>query len=149
MPAYSGNAVKRVSSKAKGYLADTGLACHAQLLSSPTALGGYPTMGALFETAVVAEIRKHASTLSTPPQMYHWRTNGGAEVDLLLERDGVFYPVEVKAKSNPSRRDTTGITAFRKTYPNLHVEKGLIIAPTTNILQLSNDDWAIPWDLDG
>ena len=149
MPAYSGNAVKRVSSKAKGYLADTGLACHAQLLSSPTALGGYPFLGALFETAVVAEIRKHASTLPTPPQMYHWRTNGGAEVDLLLERDGVFYPIEVKTKSNPSRQDTTGITAFRKTYPHLRVEKGLVIAPTPKVLQLSNDDWAVPWDLDG
>lgn len=38
VPAYSGNAVKRVSGKPKGYLADTGLACHAQAISSPAAL---------------------------------------------------------------------------------------------------------------
>ena len=60
VPAYSGNAVKRVSGKPKGYLADTGMTCHAQLLSSPEALGGHPMLGALFETAVVAEIRKQA-----------------------------------------------------------------------------------------
>jgi hypothetical protein len=149
VPAYSGNAVKRVSGKAKGYLADTGMACHAQLLSSPLTLGGHPLLGALFETAVVAEIRKHASAMPTPPQLYHWRTNGGAEIDLLLERDGAFYPIEVKTKSTPSRRDTTGITAFRKTYSHLRIKSGLVIAPTAKILQLSDADWAIPWDLDG
>lgn len=149
VPAYSGNAVKRVSGKPKGYLADTGLACHAQLLSSPTALGGHPQLGALFETAVSGEIRKHANAMPTPPSMFHWRSTGGAEVDLLLERDGVFYPIEVKATSAPSRRDTTGITAFRKTYPDLRIAPGLVIAPTEKILQLSNHDWAIPWDLAG
>lgn len=149
VPAYSGNAVKRVSGKPKGYLADTGLACHAQILSSPAALGGHPYLGALFETAVVSEIRKHIGAMSTPPRLHHWRSSGGAEVDLLLERDGVFYPIEVKASSNPSRRDTTGITAFRKTYPHLRIEKGLVISPIKKILQLSENDWAIPWDLDG
>lgn len=149
VPAYSGNAVKRIGSKPKGYLADTGLACRAQLLSSPAALGGHPLLGALFETAVAAEIRKHASALPTPPQIYHWRSNGGAEVDLLLERDGAFYPIEAKLRSTPSRRDTTGITAFRKTYPHLRIERGLVIAPTEKALQLSDQDWALPWDLDG
>jgi len=149
VPAYSGNAVKRVSSKPKGYLADTGLACHAQILSSPAMLGGHPSLGALFETAVVAEIRKHTHAMSTPPGLHHWRSSGGAEVDLLLERDGVFFPIEMKASSTPSRRDTSGITAFRKTYPQLRIEKGLVIAPTKKILQLSENDWAIPWDLDG
>lgn len=60
----------------------------------------------------------------------------------------MFYPIEVKATSQPSRRDTTGITAFRKTYPHLPIEKGLVISPTGKTLQLSPDDWAIPWDLD-
>jgi predicted AAA+ superfamily ATPase len=149
VPAYSGNVVKRVSSKAKGYLADSGMACHAQLFSNPSAVGGHPLVGALFETAVVADIRKHAAAMSTPPQMYHWRTNGGAEVDLLLERDGIFYPIEIKVKSTPSRRDTSGITAFRKSHPHLRIEKGLVLAPTEKILRLSETDWAIPWDLAG
>ena len=33
--AFSGNATKRVSAKPKGYLADTGLACSSQMISSP------------------------------------------------------------------------------------------------------------------
>lgn len=148
VPAYSGNAVKRVSGKPKGYLSDTGMACHAQTLSSPAALGGHPLLGALFETAVAGEIRKHAAAMATPPRLHHWRTSGGAEVDVLLERDGVFHPIEIKLSSQPSRRDTTGITAFRKTYPHLRIEKGLVIAPTAQVIRLSENDWAIPWDLE-
>ena len=60
-----------------------------------------------------------------------------------------FTLIEIKANSNPSRRDTSGITAFRKTYPHLLIEKGLVIGPIPEILQLSDVDWAIPWDLDG
>jgi hypothetical protein len=67
-------------------------------------------------------------------------------VDFLLERDGTFFPVEVKAASRPSRGDTSGITAFRKTYPRLRIAKGLVVAPCEAMLPLSEDDFAMPWD---
>ncbi len=145
-PAYHGNTVKRISAKPKGYLADTGLACSLQMVSSPTALGGHPLVGALFETAVVAEIRKLASTLSTPPGIYHWRSHGGAEVDVLLERDGRFHPIEVKLSSRPSKKDTRGMAAFRDTYPHLDIAPGLVICPTDRFQRLNAFDCAMPWD---
>ncbi len=144
---FSGNAVKKVSGKPKGYLSDTGMACAAQAISSPAAIGGHPLWGALFETAVVAEVRKQCAFLSPKPKMYHWRTYAGAEVDIILEYDGRIYPIEAKAASNPSRRDTSGITAFRKRYPDLAVEKGLVMAPVERITPISELDYAVPWDL--
>jgi predicted AAA+ superfamily ATPase len=149
VPAYSGNAIKRVSQKPKGYLGDSGFGCFAQAISSPSALSGHPLLGALFETAVVAEIRKMCTLLSPPPLLYHWRSHGGAEVDLLLERDGRLFPIEIKATSRPSRSDTRGITAFRETYPRLRISKGLVIAPTEAVLAVSENDYAMPWDLAG
>jgi predicted AAA+ superfamily ATPase len=146
VPAFSGNTVKRVASKAKGYVADTGFACHALSISTPKAVASHPSWGPLFETAVYAEIRKAVSLMSPRPAIHHWRTGGGAEVDLLLERDGTFFPIEVKATSRPSRGDTTGITAFRKTYPELKVAPGLVVAPCEALLPLSENDWAMPWD---
>ena len=146
VPAYSGNAVKRISSRPKGYVADTGLACYAQSLSSPRALGGHPLWGALFETAVAGEIRKLSSVLSPRPRIYHWRTHAGAEVDLVLERDGVLFPIEIKAASNPGPGSTSGIRAFRKTYPNKRVAPGLVVAPTDAFRKLSPNDYALPWD---
>lgn len=147
VPAYSGNATKRVSLKPKGYLADTGLACSAQAISSPTALGGHPLWGPLFETYMAGELRKQMALLSPPPKLYHWRSAGGAEVDFLLERDGLFVPIEVKAKSRPTRVDASGLRAFRAAHPHLRIAPGLVIAPTQSIEQLSEHDYAIPWDL--
>jgi len=146
VPAYHGNTIKRISAKPKGYLADTGLACSLQMLSTPLTLEGHPLIGALFETAVVGEIRKLAATLSTPPSFYHWSSHGGGEVDLLMERDGRFYPVEIKLSTKPNRGDTGGIAAFRKTYPRLDITPGLVICPTERLGRLNDTDFALPWD---
>ncbi len=146
VPAYSGNTVKRVASKAKGYVADTGFACHALAISTPNAVASHPAWGALFETAVYAEIRKAVSLMWPRPFAHHWRTGAGAEIDLLLERDGTFFPIEVKGATRPSRGDPTGITAFRKTYPKLRVARGLVVTPCEKLEPLSESDWAMPWD---
>ena len=146
VPAYHGNTIKRISGKPKGYFADTGLASSLQMISTPQALAGHPLVGALFETAVVGEIRKLAASLSTPPSLYHWRSHGGAEVDLLLERDGRLHPIEIKLTSRPTRGDARGIAALRQTYPDLDIAPGLVIAPVDRAIRLDDRNWAIPWD---
>lgn len=146
IPAFATNSIKRISSKAKGYIADTGLACAMQSISSPAALSGHPLFGPLFETAVVTELRKQAATLAVAPAMYHWRTYGGAEVDLILERDGTLYPIEVKLTSHPTRADTRGIGALRVTYPSLRIAPGLVLYPGDEVLRLNDTDLAVPWD---
>lgn len=145
-PAYHGNAVKRLSKKPKGYLADTGLACALQMISTPQTLAGHPLVGALFETAVVAEIRKLSGALATPPALYHWRTHGGAEVDVVLERDGTLFPIEIKLTSKPVSGDARGLIAFRKTHPQQNVAPGLIICAAEQKQQISANDWSLPWD---
>lgn len=147
VPAYSGNAIKRVSGKGKGYIADTGFACWAQAISSPSSLGGHPLWGPLFETQIAGELRKQMSLLSPAPRLYHWRSAGGAEVDFLLERDNQFFPIEVKAKTRVARSDARGLRAFREAYPQLNVAPGLVIAPCERLERLSEDAVALPWDL--
>ncbi len=146
VPAFSGTTVKRIASKAKGFVADTGLACWSLAISTPNAVPSHPAWGALFETAVYGEIRKAISVLSPRPIVHHWRSRNGAEVDFLLERDGTFFPIEVRAASRPSRGDTSGITAFRKTYPQLKIARGLVVAPCEAMIPLSESDTAMPWD---
>jgi predicted AAA+ superfamily ATPase len=78
--------------------------------------------------------------------IHHWRSHGGAEVDIVLERDRVLYPIEVKATSRPSRCDSMAMTVFRRSQA-ARVAPGLVIAPTDAILRLSEDTYALPWDL--
>ena len=147
IPAFSNNAIKKVSEKPKGYFADTGQVCFAQMISSPQAIAAHPLWGALFENAVIGDLRKQSLLMPTPPYMYYWRIHSGSEVDLILERDGVFYPIEIKATSRPSSRDANGIKSFRKNYPHLNIQKGLIIAPATEKYPVTEMDYVIPWDL--
>lgn len=147
LPAFSGNPGKRVISKPKGYLADTGLACFHAQISSPKALGGHPLFGPLFETAMVCELIKQAAAMATRPSFCHWRTAGGAEVDLVLERDGVLYPIEIKLTGAPTRNQCSGLDAFRAAHPHRKVGLGLMICAIDAPRWLSDQSVAIPWNL--
>jgi predicted AAA+ superfamily ATPase len=147
LPAFSGNPAKRVASRPKGYLADTGLACFHAQLSSPQALGSHPLFGPLFETAMAGELIKQASALTTRPAFHHWRTAGGAEVDLILERDGVLYPIEIKLTAAPSNRQASGIQAFRAAHPHRKLGAGAVICAVESPRWLMDEVLAIPWNL--
>jgi predicted AAA+ superfamily ATPase len=147
LPAFSGNVVKRVSSRPKGHSADTGLACYHARVSSPQMLAAHPLFGALFESAMVQELIKQAAASGIRPAWYHWRSAGGAEVDLLLEKDGVIYPFEFKLTTRPSRRDVSGIAAFKASYPGRVVANGAIVCAVEKPYWITNDVMAIPWNL--
>ncbi len=96
----------------------------------PEALAGHPLVGAAPARA----------------NMYHWRSHGGAEVDLVLERDGALFPIEIKLTARPSASDATGIAAVRRTYPNADVAPGLVLCACERPLRLTEDAVAVPWD---
>ncbi len=144
IPSFSQNTVKRISQKPKGYLSDSGLACFSLAISSPQALLSHPSWGALFETMTVLDLIKRLSTLNTKPNIYHWRAHSGAEIDLLLEYDDRYIPIEIKAGTHPSRSDTRGIKAFRSTYPRLNIQPGLVLCPCDHPYRLNDTDWAVP-----
>ncbi len=146
LPAYTRNAVKRVSQRAKGYLWDTGLACHFMRISSPEAVSGHPAFGALFETLVVGDCVRQAQYEKTVPAAWHYRCHSGAEVDLILERDGLLYPIEIKAASNPTPRDAYGIEVFQQEYGK-QATTGLLIHAGRDILRIADRCLAIPYDL--
>lgn len=146
IPAWKGNAVKRVSSKPKGYLSDTGLICHGQRISSPLGLPGHPLFGSLFETAIVNDIWRQADALTVRPGFWHWRSAGGAEVDLILERDGRLFPVEIKTTSNPRPRDISGLAAFKAAHPSLVMAPGLLVCSVEKPRRITPDVLALPWN---
>jgi len=50
--------------------------------------------------------------------------------------------IEASLESRPSRRDTTGITAVRKTYPHREIGPGLVLCPAETPLRLRAGDRA-------
>jgi predicted AAA+ superfamily ATPase len=149
IPAYAGNTIKRISKKNKGYFIDSALACHLMHISSPNALLSHPKLGALFETYVVNDILRQLPLVRGNPAIYHWRTHAGAEVDLLLELDNVYYPIEIKCKKRPTVSDLSGIKAFRETYPKLNIAPALVICSVDKIMPITHDCYAVPFNLTG
>lgn len=111
-----------------------------------TPQSAHPLLGALFETAMVHEIRKQLYAGPGRATIHHWRSAGGAEVDLLVERDGVFHPFEFKLTEHPTRRDVSGINAFREAHPKLKVDNGAILCAAERPLWITEDVAAIPWN---
>lgn len=145
LPAYSGNAVKRVSGKRKGYILDSGLVCWLQRISSPEALAASPLLGAVFETFVVSFILSQTAMMPMPPQAWHWRATSGAEVDLVLERDGKLFPIEIKCKHALNGHDSRGLLSFRAAYPGKAMP-GLIVYAGAEVYRVSDYVTAVPWD---
>ena len=146
IPAFSMNTIKRLSNRPKGYFADTGLASFLLRLSSPEAVQGHPAFGALFETLVVTECHKQLQQQSLVPTLYHYRQHSGAEVDLIIEKDGLLFPVEVKATSQIGPRDARSIGIFQETVGNA-AQAGLIIYGGTKVLRIDKRCVAVPFDL--
>jgi predicted AAA+ superfamily ATPase len=142
---YHGNTLKRITKKPKEIFSDTGLACHLIRLTTPQSLGSYPQLGALFESFVTNQIKAVLNSLPQSVNLYHWRTHSGAEIDALIEKDGFFYPIEIKMKTVLTKRDTKGIKAFVETYPESKVKKGIIIYPGDRCFHLDDFVIAVPY----
>ncbi len=116
-------------------------------MDSPEGLAVNSKLGSVFETWAVNYVHQQFATLAIPPSTYHWRTSGGAEVDLIIEKNGKLYPLEMKCKTNLTKIDLTGLKAFRETYDKKDIMPGLIIYAGSEPYQLDENTLAIPWNL--
>jgi predicted AAA+ superfamily ATPase len=106
IPAWSANLSKRLVRSPKTTLIDSGLLCH--LLGIDTAgLAREPQrLGPVLETFVIQELLKQISWSQARPRLFHYRTHGNEEVDILLEdAAGRLVGIEVKARSTATGRD--------------------------------------------
>lgn len=103
---YSNNVLKRTVSTPKLYFYDSGLVCYLTRWSSPeTAMEGAMS-GALLENYTVAEIIKTYQNAGQEPFLYYYRDKDAREIDLILERDGKLFPIEIKKMASPTKKLT-------------------------------------------
>ena len=103
---YSNNVLKRTVSTPKLYIYDSGIVCYLTRWSSPeTAMEGAMS-GALLENYTVAEIIKTYQNAGQEPFLYYYRDKDAREIDLILERDGKLFPIEIKKMASPPKKLT-------------------------------------------
>ena len=108
LQAYSAGALNRAIKTPKIYFRDTGLACYLTRWLTADALKNSAVAGNIFETFVVSEILKSYSNAGKDYRfnIFYYRgkdknTFGENEIDLIIEEDGILYPVEIKMSGNP------------------------------------------------
>lgn len=103
---YSNNVLKRTVSTPKLYFYDSGIVCYLTRWSSPeTAMEGAMS-GALLENYTVAEIIKTYQNAGQEPFLYYYRDKDARGIDLILERDGKLFPIEIKKMASPPKKLT-------------------------------------------
>jgi predicted AAA+ superfamily ATPase len=79
------------------------------------------------------------------PSVYHWRTHSGAEIDLILEMNGIYYPIKFKYSRNLSTHDLKSFRAFKETVLEKKVAPGLIIHAGDENYLLDRETMALSW----
>ena len=105
---YSASALARVIKTPKIYFRDTGLACYLTRWLTADALKNSAVAGNMFETFVVSEILKSYSNEGRDYRfnIFYYRgkdknASEENEIDLIIEENGILYPVEIKMSGNP------------------------------------------------
>jgi predicted AAA+ superfamily ATPase len=105
---YSANALKRAIKTPKIYFRDTGLACYLTRWLTADALKCSAVAGNMFETFVVSEILKSYTNEGKDYKfsIFYYRgkdkgTTNENEIDLIIEENGILYPIEIKLSGNP------------------------------------------------
>src|SRR3990167_4879016 len=94
---YFENFGKRLIKSPKLYFADTGLACYLLGIDTVEQLTNDSLYGNLFENWVIVELMKARYNQCLEPRLYFYRDVSGKEVDLLSQRGGRLFPIEIKS----------------------------------------------------
>ena len=105
---YSASALSRAIKTPKIYFRDTGLACYLTRWLTADTLKNSAVAGNMFETFVVSEILKSYVNEGKDYRfnIFYYRgkdksSAGENEIDLIIEEDGILYPIEIKMSGNP------------------------------------------------
>lgn len=110
--------------------------------ATPALLADRNQFGGLFESFVVAELRKHRSWSATRPDLYHFRSYDGVEVDLILEvRDGRRVGVEIKASATIGRRD---VRPLLRLLDDGRLERGVVFYTGSECVPIQKNAAIVP-----
>jgi len=128
---YFGNINKRLVKSPRLYFNDTGIVCFLLGLHGD-AFTTYSGIGAIWEAAVFAELRKLREQGPLEASLWFYRDNEQREVDFIVSRGGGFTLLEVKWTELPTSSDIRSLKKVATLFPADEVRKQMVIARTRN-----------------
>ena len=157
IPAFSNNALKRVIKAPRMYFVDTGLCAYITRWGSSEVLEKGAMDGAFFETWVVSELYKSYINNGKRPPFYFYRDSNKKEIDIIIAKDGMVHPIEIKKSAAPKEaiknfsvlkpleNETKGDEDFSRTgHLKTKIGTGAVICMPTDIMPIDKNNWYIP-----
>jgi len=137
LPPYHANLKKRLIKSARVYIRDAGL-LHTLLRNRTREdLYSHPSLGSAWEGFVIEQI---LGLIPDDRQTCFYRTNAGAEIDLLLTHHPAG-PIAIEIKYSLSPKVTKG---FWNGYEDLECRKGFIVYPGEECYPIGKNVFALP-----
>lgn len=141
---YANNIIKRVVKTPKLYFYDTGLVSYLTRWNSAEALRTGAKAGNIFENFIISEIMKsYLNAGETQPPLYFYRDKDKKEIDLIIEQNGILYPIEIKMSAQPTKSMAKAFPLLQQ-IPNKQVGLGVILCQIDELRYLSEDVIALP-----
>ena len=155
---YTSNVLKRAIKSPKLYFRDTGLVCYLTRWLTPETLAYGAMSGPVFETFAVSEILKSFSNEGLDYRHFvsYYRgrdkkktTEDGklqeleSEIDLIIEENGVLYPIEIK-KNTQAKAITTAAFDVLDQIPGKRRGMGAILCNCPQVGALRENILQIP-----
>lgn len=139
---YSRNISKRLIKAPKVIVTDPGLAASLAGVAASAAISEQ-FLGALLESYIFLNLTARASLMDA--NVLYFRTQGGREreVDFVLEKGKSIMAVEVKLAKTVSVGDIENLLFLKDA--SRHFACGLVVYSGTEIKQLSQNIFAMPW----
>jgi predicted AAA+ superfamily ATPase len=136
------NVQKRLTKSPKLYIRDTGLLHFLAGLRSSRELTTWHKRGHSFEGLVIEELCAMANDQLVRPEVFFWRTQAGAEVDLLIRNGKQLLPVEVKLGTTI---DPRSLAALKQCMSDLGLKRGWVVNTSEERRMLAPGIEQIPW----
>lgn len=155
---YTPSVLKRAIKTPKLYFRDTGLCCYLTRWLTVDTLKNGAMAGAMFETFVINEILKSYSNegIDYDFNVYYYngkdkkkmKENGketelDGEIDLIIQEDGILYPIEIKMTASP-KADMASIFDVLDGVPDKKRGMGTIICLYNRKMYLRDNLVALP-----
>ncbi len=154
VPPFANNLLKRLTKMPVMHFMDTGLAAYLAGWSSAETLERGAMSGQIFETYSYDEIYKSFVNVGRQPSLFFFRTSSQKEIDLLLEKDNVVFPIEIKKGASPNKHDAKNFSALNplreaKTSESAAIMRsepgmGTIVCLSRDAYPILDDVWAFP-----
>jgi predicted AAA+ superfamily ATPase len=145
---FHSNLGKRIVKSPKLYFMDPALAGYLTRQPDGNAMLAGSMGGNFFEGLIVMEAVKCFFNNGKHPDLFFWRSHDGLEVDLIIQINNRFYPIEIKCTATPKPGFLAPLNLFRKMAgPSLPVAEGLLVCQTAKPGPLPDGNQCLPWNL--